>query len=206
MNQYIKDIQGALTEAGFPTGPQDGVAGPQTLSGVLAALAKLKAASGPQDGATGQPERIVAQQPVAKRTINEIIVHCTATPEGRPVTVDEIRAWHKDRGFRDIGYHYVVLLDGTVAIGRPEAEVGAHCLWRNEGTLGVVYVGGMSADNSTAKDTRTPAQSGALMAVVRALCAKYQDVSLVSGHNDYAAKACPSFKVRDDPLHTIPME
>ena len=69
---------------------------------------------------------IVDEQPKAKRSVVEVIVHCTATPEGRDVSVETIRSWHKQRGWKDIGYHYVVMLDGTVKPGRPEAQVGAH--------------------------------------------------------------------------------
>lgn len=76
------------------------------------------------------------------RKINYIIVHCTATPEGRWVTNEEITRWHRARGFRTIGYHYVVYLDGTVHAGRPENEAGAHCLGRNADSVGVCYVGG----------------------------------------------------------------
>ena len=68
------------------------------------------------------------------RKINYIIVHCTATPEGRWVTNEEITRWHRARGFRTIGYHYVVYLDGTVHAGRPENEIGAHCQGRKVST------------------------------------------------------------------------
>ena len=53
------------------------------------------------------------------RRIDKIILHCSATPEGRNVTVEDIRAWHIERGFRTIGYHYVIYLDGSVHAGRP---------------------------------------------------------------------------------------
>ncbi|MDE6296543.1 MAG: N-acetylmuramoyl-L-alanine amidase, partial [Muribaculaceae bacterium] len=66
------------------------------------------------------------------RKIDKIILHCSATPEGRMVTVNDIRAWHKARGFRTIGYHYVVYLDGSVHGGRAVEEVGAHCLGENK--------------------------------------------------------------------------
>lgn len=145
------------------------------------------------------PAEVIARQPVAARPIHEIIIHCTATPAGRPVSVAEIRAWHRANGWGDIGYHYVALLDGSVAPGRPEAEVGAHVYGHNQGTLGVVYVGGVGPDGRAA-DTRTPAQREALMATVRALIVKYPGVGRVSGHNEYGPKACPSFDVRTDPL------
>ena len=71
------------------------------------------------------------------REINEIIIHCTATAEGRDVTVDELRAWHKQRGFKDIGYHYVVLLDGDIVNGRPITMCGAHCQGHNANSIGI---------------------------------------------------------------------
>lgn len=138
-------------------------------------------------------------KPAASRTIKEIIIHCTATPEGRDVSVDTIRKWHKDQGWSDIGYHFVVLLDGTVKSGRPEAIIGAHVAGHNTGTLGVVYVGGCDK-TMKAKDTRTPAQKKALLEFVSQLLKRYPNVKKISGHNQYAAKACPSFDVRKDEL------
>jgi N-acetylmuramoyl-L-alanine amidase len=143
---------------------------------------------------------IISRRPQASRTINEIIVHCTATPQGRGVAVHEIRGWHLGRGWRDIGYHWIVLLDGSLHPGRPEEQIGSHVAGHNEGTLGIVYVGGCESDGRTPKDTRTPAQKAALLAAVKALITKYPTVKKVSGHNQYAAKACPSFDVRKDPL------
>lgn len=141
------------------------------------------------------------KQPKAKRPITEVIVHCTATPEGRDVSVQTIREWHvRDRKWSDIGYHWVVLLDGTVQAGRPEALVGAHVAGHNTGTLGVVYVGGVAKDGKTPKDTRTPAQKAALLAHVKALIERYPTITKVTGHNQHAAKACPSFDVRKDDL------
>lgn len=148
------------------------------------------------------PAEIIARQPAAARPIDEIIVHCTATGHRVAVTVDEIRQWHRARGWDDIGYHYVVLLDGSLEPGRPEAKIGAHVEGHNQRTLGVVYVGGIGADGRPA-DTRTAAQTRALLDTVGALIAKYPAVAKVSGHNEYAAKACPSFDVRRDPLSAL---
>lgn len=137
------------------------------------------------------------------RKINEIIVHCTATPEGRDVSVDTIRQWHKQRGWKDIGYHYVVMLDGSVKDGRPISQVGAHVSGHNTGTVGVVYVGGVAKDGKTAKDTRTAAQKEGLMWICRFLIEKYPTITRITGHNQYAAKACPSFDVRKDELSKL---
>lgn len=139
-------------------------------------------------------------QPKAERPITEIIIHCTATPEGRDVPVSTIRKWHMDKGWSDIGYHWVVGLDGTLHPGRPEAKIGSHVAGHNTGTLGVSYVGGVTKDGKTPKDTRTSAQRTALISLVRALRLRYPTITKVTGHNQYSSKACPSFDVRQDAL------
>lgn len=126
------------------------------------------------------------------RKINEIIVHCAATPEGKNFKAADIDRWHRERKMKCIGYHYVVDLDGTVEPGRPESEIGAHCLGHNQYSIGVCYVGGLAADGKTPKDTRTVAQKEALLALLKKLRAKYPKAS-IHGHRDFAAKACPSF-------------
>lgn len=195
----IADWQRALVAHGFDAGPADGIWGRRTEGASMAALGRISA----PNPLAGNMHALVARQPFAVRPISEIIVHCTATPEGREVSVDTIRSWHKANGWSDIGYHYVVHLDGTVEAGRPEAEIGAHVAGHNTGTLGVVYVGGVDAAMGP-KDTRTPAQKNALMALCQALCTKYQKIAKISGHNQYTnTKACPSFDVRKDPLGSI---
>lgn len=138
-------------------------------------------------------------QPKAERFINEVIIHCTATPESREVSLDTIRRWHKARGFSDIGYHYVVHINGLIEAGRQESLIGAHVEGHNTGTIGISYVGGCDA-NMQPKDTRTEEQKKSLMGLVLALKKRYPTIMKVSGHNQYASKACPSFDVRKDPL------
>lgn len=126
------------------------------------------------------------------RTINEIIVHCSATPEGKDFTIADIDRWHRQRGFTKIGYHYVIYRDGTIHVGRNESEVGAHCLGHNQNSIGICYIGGLSSDGKTPKDTRTDAQKKALTTLLQALKKKYPSAS-IHGHRDFAKKACPSF-------------
>lgn len=90
-----------------------------------------------------------------KRVIKEIIVHCSATPEGKDFTVSDIKRWHLERGFSDIGYHYVIYRDGSVHVGRSESVAGAHCTGHNTISIGVCYIGGMDSTNKNPKDTRT---------------------------------------------------
>lgn len=129
------------------------------------------------------------------RNINKIIVHCSATPEGRVVTVKDIDDWHKQRGFTKIGYHYVIYLDGTIHMGRKEEEVGAHCLGYNAGSIGVCYIGGLAKDGKTPKDTRTEAQKEAMLALLKKLKARYPKAGIY-GHCNFASKACPCFDAK----------
>ena len=126
------------------------------------------------------------------RKINEIIVHCAATQEGKDSTDQQNDSWHRQRGLRCIGYHYVIYRDGSVHCGRPESQVGAHCTGHNANSIGVCYIGGCAADGKTPKDTRTDAQKASLLKLLRELKAKYP-VAAIHGHRDFANKACPSF-------------
>lgn len=152
------------------------------------------------------------------RNISEIIVHCSATQEGKDFTVEDITRWHKARKFRTIGYHYVVYRDGSIHAGRPLEEEGAHCKegGHNRHSIGVCYIGGLAADGKTPKDTRTPEQKAALTSLLKELKAKFPNAT-IHGHREflcnnrnhgkcpgcammpdaasckYATKACPSF-------------
>jgi N-acetylmuramoyl-L-alanine amidase len=129
------------------------------------------------------------------RKIDRIIVHCTATPEGRDVTVGEVRTWHLARNFSDVGYHYLITLNGTVEVGRPESKVGAHVRGHNKDSIGIAYAGGMDKSFKNPKDTRTPEQKEALIWLIDELKGRYPG-STVHGHNEYTTyKACPSFDV-----------
>ena len=125
------------------------------------------------------------------RNINLIIVHCSATPEGRNVAVADIDRWHRERGFDGIGYHYVVYIDGSVHEGRPLNKVGAHCKGHNTHSIGICYIGGVDL-NGKPKDTRTLAQKDALVNLLMRLKRRFPK-AVIRGHRDFAAKACPSF-------------
>lgn len=125
------------------------------------------------------------------RRIDEIIVHCTATPQGMAVSVSDINRWHRQRGFASIGYHFVVYLDGTVHTGRPIEQAGAHCKGHNAHSIGVCYVGGLDVQGCP-KDTRTPEQKIALHALMVVLKSQYPNAKIY-GHRRFANKACPCF-------------
>lgn len=129
------------------------------------------------------------------RSINEIIIHCSASPAGRADTVDDIRRWHVKKGWKDIGYHYVIHIDGSVHKGRDEKTIGAHCKGHNAHSIGICYVGGLSEDCKKYEDTRTSEQSDSLSSMVKKLLKKYPK-SQVFGHNELEAKACPCFDVQ----------
>jgi N-acetylmuramoyl-L-alanine amidase len=134
------------------------------------------------------------------RPLNEIIVHCTATPadwradQTTSAKVAAIRQMHLDRGWSDIGYHYIIDRDGTVMRGRPLDRVGAHVAGHNTGTIGISLFGGHGS-TATDKfgDNFTPAQEKALRALIGELRRDYPTIKKVTGHNQYAAKACPGF-------------
>lgn len=137
----------------------------------------------------------------SKRTITELIVHCSATPEGVDYTVDDIRRWHKQQGWSDIGYHYVVYRNGLIVDGRDVDLIGAHCLkgGHNIHSIGICYVGGVDKDDvKKSKDTRTHEQRAALKAILIDLKRLYPNAKIY-GHRDFdKGKDCPSFDARTE--------
>lgn len=126
------------------------------------------------------------------RRIKEIIIHCSATPEGKDYTVSDIDKWHKARGFRCIGYHYVIYRDGSIHTGRTIDKIGAHCKGHNSYSIGICYIGGLDSSGKRPKDTRTPEQKASLLALLKDLKTKFPDARIY-GHRSFANKACPSF-------------
>ena len=142
--------------------------------------------------------------------VKYLVLHCTATPEGREVTSGEIRHWHTDpvkkggRGWKQVGYTDMIHLDGKVErlVGNNEDaevdpwEVTNGAKGYNTVSRHVVYVGGVSKDGKTAKDTRTEAQLKAMTAYVRDFHERFPQIRIV-GHGELPGvkKACPSFDV-----------
>ena len=138
-----------------------------------------------------------------------IILHCSATRVDRRYTFEQCRADHiSHRGWRDIGYHYYVELDGSVHIGRPEGLQGAHCRGHNHRSIGVCYEGGLSRYGNP-MDTRTEAQKAALWLLLQDLHRRHPHAMIV-GHRDLSpdrngdgritpdeyVKLCPCFDAR----------
>lgn len=136
------------------------------------------------------------------RQITEIIVHSTATPKGMNATAKDIDKWHRLRGYNCIGYHFVILRDGTIERGRAVEMAGAHCKGNNADTIGVAYVGGIN-ENKQSADTRTGAQKIALNVLLSDLVKQYPTIRKISGHRDYCNTACPSFDASAEYQHLI---
>ena len=167
----------------------DGIFGPLTEE----AVKDFQRSNGLEvDGIVGADTLSKLNLSVNKRTIKELIVHCSATTEGKDYSVDTIRQWHLQRGFSDIGYHYVIYRDGSIHIGRDESIIGAHCTGHNTNSIGVCYIGGCASDGKTPKDTRTTEQKQSLVKLLKELKTKYPQAS-IHGHRDFSSKACPSF-------------
>lgn len=143
------------------------------------------------------------------RTIDSIIIHCSATPCGKDFTAADIDRWHRQRSFNGIGYHFVIRLDGTIESGRPIGKPGAHCVGWNNRSIGICYIGGLDCCGHPA-DTRTPKQKEAMKTLVNRLQHEYLGIRTILGHRDTSPdlngdghiepnefiKACPCFDVR----------
>lgn len=137
------------------------------------------------------------------KRIDFIAIHCSATPADRDIGAADIRRWHRQRGWRDIGYHYVIRRDGTVETGRPVDMPGAHEPKINSRSIAVCMVGGsppldsVAAKRGLGENNYTPAQWTALSSLIHGLKLKYPDAEVL-GHRDVPGvrKACPSFDAR----------
>ena len=137
-------------------------------------------------------ERVISSAEM--RTITLIVCHCSAVRPGQRSSAADIDQWHKQRGWKGIGYHHVVRRDGTIELGRPIEEVGAHCYPHNRHSIGICYEGGLDA-NGIPDDTRTPEQKKALRKLLEKLHREYPR-ALIVGHRDLApGRDCPCFDV-----------
>lgn len=197
-NAAITMIQNGLAALGFKPGVIDGLDGPDTRA---AARAWLDAVPAPTRFAPVPETRAMLYQGTARYPVREIVLHCSATPPDwmeKAALQDqraEIRRWHLARGWRDIGYHWLVGRAGAVLAGRAESEIGAGVEGHNRGVIHACLVGGFgSASTDRFNQHFTPAQNVAVRQLIQAIGMRTQ-ISLISGHNQYAAKACPGFTV-----------
>jgi N-acetylmuramoyl-L-alanine amidase len=132
------------------------------------------------------------------RSINKIIVHCSATPRNKDFSAEDIRDWHvKGNGWDDIGYHFVVRLNGSIEYGRMVDKYGAHVRSHNYDSIGVCYIGGMSKDMKDWEDTRTQEQKDSLVILLKTL-KKLHNNAVIYGHRDFSTKMCPSYDAKKE--------
>lgn len=195
---------------------------PDGVPGTMTTTALRRALTPPSKSARAEPDKSAMNEPLLSypidrlpkkslvkpvklaltaRAVNTIILHCTATEATRKYTVADVRSWHKQRGFDDIGYHYLIDLDGSILDGRPVGQVGAHVEDHNVGSIGISYFGGISRDRP--RDTRTDEQFANMLWLVTELSRMYP-VKRIAGHSEYAQKACPCFYVPGDATGNIP--
>lgn len=137
------------------------------------------------------------------RDINEVVIHCTATrpdwwkTRSSNQKVAEVKRWHvEERGWSDIGYHFLIDRNGTVVSGRPIERTGAHVKGRNKGTVGIALFGGYGgAATDLFEDHFTPEQKASLLSLIREIDPDGR--MRVTGHNEHANKGCPCFQVVD---------
>ena len=156
--------------------------------------------------------RLQAFRPSARK-ITGIVIHCSATKPGSRANAEDIDRWHRARGFKGIGYHFVILPDGTIEDGRPLEQAGAHVSGFNKNTIGICYIGGLDKDGKPA-DTRTDEQKETLLWLIKAIKSHLPgggDMT-VKGHRDYSPdinkdgiiqkhewiKSCPCFEVSEE--------
>lgn len=167
-----------------------------------------------------KPDGIVGPATLAKlipvrfkrssRVITDIVIHCTATKPGYDYTANDIRKMHRAQGWSDIGYHYIVRLNGAIEPGRDVDMIGAHVSGHNAHSIGIAYVGGINS-RGKAEDTRTEAQKASLLALLVELRKLYPRAK-ISGHRDFSKdlnhdgvispdewiKECPCFNAADE--------
>lgn len=131
------------------------------------------------------------------REITHIVIHCSATPPDSDIGADTIRKWHKDKGWEDIGYHYVIRRNGQIESGRALEKPGAHVQGHNAKTVGICLVGGVDK-NLKAEKNYTDDQWASLETLVRDMTRRFPNAEVL-GHRDFAGvkKACPCFNVRN---------
>lgn len=129
------------------------------------------------------------------RFVDTLIIHCAATPPDMNIGVKEIREWHKERGWADIGYHFVIRRDGTIEKGRPLDYIGAHVKGHNRGSIGVCLVGGVDSAMKPRNNFTAP-QWMSLDILIGQFLKEYPK-GKIHGHNEFEKnKACPSFSVQ----------
>ena len=141
--------------------------------------------------------------PKVNRDIKYLIIHCAYTKRSMDIDVNDVRRWHKAKGWRDVGYNFYIKFDGTIQQGRDLLYTGAHTLGHNHDSIGVCLEGGMS-EQGKPQDTLTVDQWKSVIKIYLEAVKTYPNI-LLSGHNQFNNKPCPSFDVREyADKHNIP--
>lgn len=130
------------------------------------------------------------------RKIDKIIIHCSATKAHQDIGAAEIDKWHRQQGWEEIGYHFVIRRNGKIEKGRAVEKIGAHCKGQNVGSIGICLVGGIDTDGKP-KNNFTDAQFASLRSLTAKLQGQFPDLLSIHGHNEFANKACPCFNVKE---------
>lgn len=211
----VKTLQETLNKHGFSLSV-DGIFGTKTE---IAVINFQKANGLSVDGIVGPKTwsklgfETADEVSPAGREINKIIVHCSATPDGEDFSIASINESHKARSFSYyidpdtgekmyIGYHYIILRDGTIVRCRPENVRGCHVSNHNSNSIGICFIGGCDKRSNpkwmnTAIDTRTAAQKASLLKILKEEKAKYKNAKIY-GHRDFAPKGCPCFDAKKE--------
>lgn len=207
----VKILQTTLNKFGYNL-TIDGIFGKNTQSAVIDYQKKNNLSS---DGIVGAKTWTMLGFPTSEtpvsggRKINMLIVHCSASREGKEVTSESISKMHQDRKFSSykdpntgklmyVGYHYLVHLDGKIEVCRPENIRGCHVTNYNANSIGICYIGGVTDDAKlTPKDTRTDEQKASLLKLLKELKARFPEAT-IHGHKEFANKACPSFDAKTE--------
>lgn len=133
-----------------------------------------------------------------RRRTDHIVLHCSATRGIQDIGVKEIRAWHKAKGWRDVGYHFVIRRNGKVETGRAESAIGSHVQGHNVDSVGICLVGGLDDKTWKPVNNFTAAQWKALTRLVAQLVKRYPRARVL-GHRDFPGvqKACPCFSAKE---------
>lgn len=129
--------------------------------------------------------------------VDTIVIHCSDTSANNELSITDIDSWHRARGWKCCGYHYVIKVDGTLQRGRQLNQRGAHAIDYNKRSIGICYIGGRASDGSYS-DTRTWPQKISICYAITEILRKYPGIKQIIGHNDISAKACPCFDAKKE--------
>lgn len=174
--RFVVKLQALLAESGYNPGLQDGVYGDLTEAAFRQAIA-----------ATDAESDVCYIKPA--RSVHSVFIHCSAADSPEHDDISVIRAWHLERGWNDVGYHYFITKNGTVQQGRATELTPAAQRGHNKGSIAICLHG-----------KRAEGFTEAQFAALRRLCKDINEAHcggvIFRGHCEVSAKACPVFDYR----------